>query len=106
MELKLISMTKGKYVYIIADINRTKFEAAISEQILVESWKCKAGLHPTAKSFGSKTEIVYYEYLTDSLEAINLVAELKSKPQEQLVDYIKHANPNLKDIYYDVWVTG
>ncbi len=98
--------TEGTYIYIVSDKHRTQFRADITKTILVESWKCKAGIHPTRTAFATQPEVIYYEYVLSEKQAEQLLSEWNSYKPEQISELIKKKNPELKDVYYDVWVVG
>lgn len=97
---------EGTYIYIVCDKHRTQFRADISKTVLVESWKCKAGLHPSCSEFSSQPELVYYEYVQSEKQAKKKLSEWNSYKPEQISELIKKKNPELKDVYYDVWIVG
>jgi hypothetical protein len=98
--------SEGTYIYIVSDKKRTQFCVDTTKAILVESWKCKAGLHPSRNILASQPELIYYEYIQSELLAKKLVSEWSTCKPEDLTSFIKQKNPDLKDVYYDVWVVG
>ena len=96
-------MNNGGYVYIVSNQLRTVFYIGVTSDIRQRIYEHKQG---EGCKFTSKYKcylLVYYEWIPDIAFAIEREKQLKNWHREWKINLIKSVNPDMNDLYDEVW---
>jgi len=92
-------MTKGGYVYIISNTNRTTLYIGVTSNLHSRIYEHKCG---EGSSFTKKyncTDLLYYEYFPDIESAIRKEKQMKKWKRTYKEKVITDLNPDWLDLY-------
>ena len=91
------------FVYIITNPSRTVFYVGVTNNLLRRVFEHKSKI---VEGFTDKYNcviVVYYEYYETIKEAIRREKQLKSWKRERKLRLIKKMNPELRDLWEDIY---
>ncbi|MEQ9309338.1 MAG: GIY-YIG nuclease family protein [Balneolaceae bacterium] len=94
---------KSGYVYILANKHRTVFYTGVTSNLLQRIYQHK---HEKGSKFTARYnvhELIFYEEFPTMYEAISAEKKLKKWKRAWKLDLIKTINPEMKDLWDDIY---
>ena len=95
-------MTKGGYVYIVSNKNRTTLYIGVTSDLQERVFRHKSGEGSAFTKQYNCTDLIYYEVFEDIESAIAREKQLKKWKRVYKNNLINEFNPEWKDLYDDI----
>ena len=96
-------MSSGGYVYIVSNKHRTVLYIGVTNDIRRRVYEHKNCEGSKFTSLYNCRYLVYYEWFSEILHAIEREKQLKNWHREWKLNLIKLENPEMKDLYEDLF---
>ena len=95
-------MTQQYYVYIMTNPRHTVFYTGVTNDLVRRAWQHRNGQGGGFTTRYYCTELVLYEILRDSYNAIAREKQIKAGSRRRKVDLIERTNPEWRDFYEEL----
>lgn len=93
----------GGYTYIITNHKRGTLYIGVTADLERRIYEHRAGLTPGFPGKYGCTRLVWYEDHADIVSAIQREKSLKRWYRQWKIELIEKANPDWRDLYYELW---
>jgi putative endonuclease len=93
---------KGGCVYIMSNTKRTTLYIGVTSNLKTRIADHKNGVGSTFTSKYKLTDLIYFEDFPDIYQAIDREKQLKNWHRQWKINLIKSANPEMKDLYWEI----
>ncbi len=90
-------------VYLLTNKRNTVFYIGVTSDLIKRIWQHKEKLVEGFTKKYNADKLVYYEIFDSIQEAIKREKYLKGKKRQYKIDLIKEKNPEMKDLYQDLF---
>jgi len=92
-------MRRQYYVYIMANPRKTVLYTGVTNDLVRRVWQHRQGQGDGFTTRYHCTELVFYEVLQDSYNAIAREKQIKAGSRRRKIELIKRVNPEWRDLY-------